>query len=253
MFRRRKAQEKEPTMSEYHLWELVNDRKDLYELATQAVEEMVKEGRYFRKDEWDETDQTVVYAIHNYFWQRAVADPSHPPYTHRVNGVTMKKAVDAVIPNSYQWGDESQTRRKIYSLLVANDLLVRVGKTGTANTFYIREWPSGFTPGWGSVTDTKWISVRDKQDIQRQQLKAKKLAGPVTTTTDPFAIPLPNASAESVMEYLKKLLPAMARLKTENTRLKAEKSNLEEQLQAIQSQGKWEEVVEMLKKAQQDA
>lgn len=215
----------------YHLWELTNgSREEIYTLAIQVAEEMSQEGQLLRKSEWDEPSQSLVYAVHQYLWQRSGKSYTRtPPFTARRDGVRIISVLRALIPNLeelFTYDQLSRLSRTVYSILANNMLVRRVGGSGSKR-FLIREWPEGFVPEWFGSTAT-FTSQKDEVDLKRQDRKAKKLAGKVESSLDLTMIPPPDPTAESVMAYIKKVMPVAIKLQSENKDLRQELKDLKE-------------------------
>jgi hypothetical protein len=229
-------------MGSYKLWELASTREEIHVLAQQVAEDMAEKGHMFRKGEWDEPSQTLVYAVHQYLWQRkAKPDFTHPPFTHQVKGQMIVRVLRRLVPELdtlFSPNQASRLSRSVYSILSNNVLLLRAGGSGVS-VFYIREWPQGFIPEWYRGNDGIYITHKDEVDIKRQEKRAVVLAGEVETSYDLSLIPLPDPNPDSVMDYIGKVLPMVKKLQKENERLRQE-------LEIAQGKD-WSEVTEKMK------
>ncbi len=225
----------------YKLWELASTRDEVNDMAQQVAESW--EGRnQATETEWNEEAVALAYAVHQVLWSRATDDVSHPPYTHVVKGTyiidALRKAVpkvDRLYPNRNKL---DLVVRSIYAALSAAQLVIRVGPRSGGHTFYMRAWPKGFHLEWASYLKSRYIPLKDRPDLDRQDKKAEQLRGPVITYIDFRTIPTPDPTPESVMAYLNQIMPLMAKLQDENNELRR-------QLNGKQ----WQEVTELIEAA----
>lgn len=221
-------------MTNYKLWELTSPASTdaVYELAREVAEDKATANGYMtfhtlREDEFDERAIAVCYAVHRVLWHLPhTPDNTHPPYTHRlVSGTSISAAVAKAVgahPDHLFGANKAKVFcQRVYDILAANQLLIRVGGGAAKNYFYIRDWPQGFTPRWASRNQNLWLSYKDEVDIARQQQRAEQLAGEVKTYFKVSAIPLPKPEPDSVMDYLVKVLAAVKHLEAENADLRA--------------------------------
>ncbi len=235
-------------MNEYKLWELAKTRDEVHILAQQVVEDWDGVAKTLRTN-WDEEAVALSYAVHQEFWSRAQPDSVYPPYTHRTSGHVVK-VLRSTVPDIDRLFTQNiilNMVRSIYAALAEAQLLLRVGPTGGGSTFYIRAWPPGFTLEWATQANHRYIPLKDRPDLDRQDRKAVKVAGPVEKHTDFRAIPPPDPNLESVMAYIKKIMPLMNRLQNENDELRQKFRDLENL-----EQSRWLEVTDEIDRALQE-
>jgi len=226
-------------MSTYKLWELANhSRAEIHILAQQVVDTMVKDWDVpsIREDTWGEEAQSLVYVVHSEMWHmgkpKVVSD--HPPYTHVIKNIDVPTALRKAVPNiDKDFSSLTLLIRSIYAILSDNQLLIRVG-TGKAQTFYIREWPKGWSPHYAPQSAARYLPYRERLDIEKQAKKADDLAGEVVKYRSVKLLGLPGDTPESIIAYVRKLIPLAIALEKENVELRDRLLKLE--------QTKWAEV-----------
>ncbi len=233
-------------MGTYKLWELANSTDEVNILAQQVAEEMSDKQLLLRKPEWDETAMSFVFVLHRVMWNQKgkTADKSKRPFTHKVKGLQLRRAFFKAVPNARSLFSEREIERLVrsaYSILSNNNLLKRLGGSGS-RTFFIREWPDGFIPHWTSGYESTWFSKKDEADLQRQDQKAKDIAGPVVVSYSLAEIPLPDPNPKAILAYVKKIVGAAKKLQSENNELRARVTQLE-------SGEEWKGVVGQIKEA----
>ncbi len=209
-------------MSTYKLWELAKSRDEIHTLAQQVVEDWKGTNKTTR-GQWGEEAVAMAYVVHQEFWRKAKPHVLQPPYTHRVKGLYINRALRKAVPKieqTFTTNALNQVIRNLYSSLASAQLLIRIGKSGAANTYLIREWPPGFNLEWASYLGKHYIPLKDRPDLDRQDRKAVVVASKVEEYTDVRAIPTPDPDPDSVMAYVKLLLAASVRLQHENKELR---------------------------------
>ncbi len=230
-------------MSEYKLWELAKSREEIHILAQQVVEDWEGVNKT-RKGNWDEEAVALAYVVHQEFWHRARPITARPPYTHRIVGLYMSEALRIAVPDldgAFTESVRNQIIRSIYAALASAQLMIRIGNSGAGATFLIRNWPSGFNLEWAAADRRNYIPLKDRPDLERQDRKAVKEAGPVIVHTDFRAIPAPKPNLDSVMNYIQKIMPVMIQLQTENDELRKKLNELDS--------SRWQEITDVIDQA----
>lgn len=231
----------------YKLWELSSSREEIHQLASQVAESWHGDIIKSRINEWDDEASTLAYAVHAEFWRVSSPDFPHPPYTRSTKGLSLIKALARAIPDIdrlFTSARQTSLTRKLYASLAHADLLIRLGQTsGFGATYFVREWPPGFQVEWASRGNAKYIPLKDRPDLNRQDRKAVAVAGPVETHFDIKTISLPDPNPESVMEYLHRVIPLVIHLQDENQELRQKIKELDA--------AKWTEVTNLIKETAQ--
>jgi len=181
--------------------------------------------------------------VHAEFWRAGKPDHTHPPYTRSTKGISLQEALRRGVPGINRMFTHTRLTsllRKLYASLAHAQLLIRLGQSGSFKmTYFVREWPEGFQVEWASRGNALFIPLKDRADTDRQDRKAVEVAGPVDTRFDIRAISLPDPDPDSVMKYLRRVVPMVIRLQDENQELREKIKELD--------QSRWADVTDLIK------
>jgi hypothetical protein len=216
------------------------DQQRARQIVIETVNRSIgSKNHVFSKTTWGVSMKTLCHMVHEVIWrdENRVLDMSYPPYTQR-STISVYQTLQTLVPDLKQllnqWQLMSLTAG-IYSILSQHQLMCRLGRhAGGSTVYYLREWPEDFQLEWRSPNKFTWLVV-DKAEEK------------VSSKLDIGQISLPDQTPESVLAYVKKVIPLVKELQTEYSRLRDENIELRRLIRDLKSSPQWREIADEIR------